>query len=382
MLFASHIIESIWQRHSLWSRIGWGVLTPLSLLFSLAVRVRTALYDCRLLPVTHAPLNVISIGNLTVGGTGKTPLALWLAQSLQQRGYRVGILTRGYKGTATGPTLVGKDGTPLVSPLEVGDEAVMLARRFPGVVIAGRDRVAAANFAHQHFARDVVILDDGFQHRRLHRDVDILLLVAQGTENTWLLPAGPFREPLTSVHRAHAVVVTKRPGSQEHPSSLPVAYNPHSAIPTPQSPLPVFHANLVPTALIEVVHGEWHERPLATLAGKRVFVVTAIANPQPLYQAAQEQGATLARVVEFPDHHSYTHKEWQKLVHDSCSFDILLTTEKDLVKLERFSPAIDRLLALRVQLQLDPAEVFLQAIEQRLHIRKNDRTDYGRPFSH
>src|SRR5581483_145231 len=216
--------------------------------------------------------------------TGKTPLTLWLAQSLQQRGYRVGILTRGYKGVTTGPTLVGKGGTPLASPLEVGDEAVMLARRFPGVVIAGRGRVAAANFAHQHFALDVVILDDGLQHRSLHRDVDILLLAAQGAENTWLLPAGPLREPLTSVHRAQVVVVTKRAGSQEYSSPSPFA--PHS-----QSTPPPFPANLVPTALIEVAHGEWHERPLALLAGKRVFVVTAIANPRPLYQAVQEQGA-------------------------------------------------------------------------------------------
>jgi len=357
------------------------------------------LSDWGVLPVTQVPLDVISVGNLTVGGTGKTPLVLWLAETLQQRGYRVGILTRGYKGTATGPTLVGTDGTPLVPPVEVGDEAVMLARRFAGVVIAGRDRVAAAMFAHRQFALDVVILDDGFQHRRLHREVDVLLIAAQEPENTWLLPAGPFREPLSSMHRAHAIVLSKRRADSECSLSLPFTLNPHSAIRTPQSvnpnphsalrtphsAFPVFHADLIPTALVQVIHGEWRELPLSTLAGKRMLVVTGIANPQPFYLAIQQQGAELAQVVEFPDHHSYTHTQWQKLVHDSRAYDGLLTTEKDLVKLEQFSPAIDRLLALRVQLQFEPpeiAEMFVQTIEQRLRTAKKDRTDHGRTISH
>ena len=382
MSFAHHTIERIWQRQSIWSKISQVALTPFSLAFSLVVRARNRGYDLGLLPTLHASVSVISIGNLTVGGTGKTPLTLWLAQALQLRGTAVGIITRGYGGTATGPTLVGKNGSPLATPAEVGDEAVMLARRFPGVVISGRDRVAAALFGRQHFALDVVILDDGFQHRRLHREVDVLLISAQRAENNWLLPAGPFREPLASMHRAHAIVLSKKTVSQSQ-TPLPLSIgNTQYAACNRQSPIPVFHAELVPTALVQIVHGQWHEQPLSTLSGKRVMAITGVANPQPFYHTLQEQGAELARVVEFPDHHSYTLSEWQKLVAESDLFDVLVTTEKDLVKLEHLTPIIDRLRAVRVQFQLEPAEAFLTVIEQRLRIRKIDRTDNGRTVSH
>lgn len=387
MSFPHTIIHNIWQQQNAWARVGRVALTPFSFFFSVAVHTRNWLYDCGVLPITQVPLNVISVGNLTVGGTGKTPLVLWLAETLQQRGYQVGILSRGYKGTAIGSTLVGREGIPLVTPVEVGDEAVMLARRFAGVVIAGRDRIAAARLAYQQLALDVVILDDGFQHRRLHRDIDILLLSAQETNNTNLLPAGPFREPLSSIRRAHAVVLSKKIVGSGHSLPFPFSVTPHSAFRIPHSTsshsaIPQFHADLVPTALVQVVDEAWHELPLSTLAGKRLLVFTGIANPQPFYRTIQQLGAELAQVVEFPDHHSYTHTQWQKLTRDSRAYDGLLTTEKDLVKLERFSVANDRLLALRVQLQLEPAEMFVQTIERRLRIPKKDRTDHGRTISH
>jgi tetraacyldisaccharide 4'-kinase len=375
MVFGHRTIDRVWQRQSRWSQIGWAALTPFSLVFSLVARARNLGYDLGLLPTTRVPLSVISVGNLTVGGTGKTPLTLWLAQALQQRERQVAIVTRGYGGTALGPILVGKDGSLFATPAEAGDEAVMLAQRFSGVVIAGRDRIAAATFAHANFACDIVILDDGFQHRRLHRDIDIVLRSAQEPSNTWLLPAGSFREPLTSLHRVHALVLSKRTGNQENLLWPALAGNPKSQI-------PVFHADLIPTALIQVVAGQWLEHPLSDLAGKRVMVVTGIANPEPLYASLRESGAELGRVVEFPDHHSYTHSEWQQLVEDSRTFEVLLTTEKDLVKLERFSQLPDRLRALRVQLQLEPAEALLNLIEQRCCSGNEDRTDHGRTISY
>ena len=388
MVFTRRTIESIWRRHSVWSQICGLALTPFSLLFSLGVRGRNLLYDFRCLPIARVSLNVVSIGNLTVGGTGKTPLTLWLAQNLQQRGYRVGILTRGYKGAATGPTLVGRDGTPLATPVDVGDEAVMLARRFPGIVIAGRDRVAAAVFAHTHFDLEVAILDDGFQHRRLHREVDVLLVSAQGSENNWLLPAGPFREPLTSMHRAHAIVLSKRTGIQDYtPVPLSARNTQHATCDTQrlahrmQPAALVFYADLVPTALVSCRQDQWHELPLSLLANKRVMTVTGIANPAPFYHTLREHGADVARVVEFPDHHSYTHMDRQQLEAESQSFDLLVTTEKDLVKLERFPQTSDRLVALRVQTQLEPTEPFLAAVEQRLRGRKMHKTDDGRTIS-
>ena len=184
-----------------------------------------------------------------------------------------------------------------------------------------------------------------------------------------------FVSRLVRYGRADAVVVTKRTQGQSNlPAYLLSQLDSHA--------IPMFSGELVPTALVQVLHGQWLEQPLSALSGKRVIAVTAVANPQPFYHSIREQGAELTQVVEFPDHHSYTHSDWQQLVQDSGSCDVLLTTEKDLVKLERFSPAIDRLRALRVQLQLEPAEAFLTTIEQQLRSRKRDRTDNGRTISH
>jgi len=148
-----------------------------------------------------------------------------------------------------------------------------------------------------------------------------------------------------------------------------------------QSTALVFHADLVPTALVSSRQDQWHELPLSLLANKRVMTVTGIANPAPFYHTLREHGADIARVVEFPDHHSYTHMDWQHLEAESRSFDLLVTTEKDLVKLERFPQTSDRLVALRVQMQLEPAEPFLAAVEQRLRGRKMHKTDDGRTIS-
>src|SRR5262249_39391360 len=210
MVFAQRLTHHIWQRQGFWGEVGWLALMPLSLGFSMLVRARNLLYDQGWLSTQRPALKVISVGNLTVGGTGKTPMVLWLAQALQSRGRRVGILTRGYGGSNKDITVVGTDGRALVTAAEVGDEPVMLARAFAGVVIAGRDRVAAAAIASRRFDLNVVILDDGFQHRRLDRDIDVLLINHRKKGgNGWLLPAGPFREPLAAARRADIVILTK-----------------------------------------------------------------------------------------------------------------------------------------------------------------------------
>lgn len=370
-MHAQHLIERIWQRHHFWQRLGWFALTPVSGGFSALVRGRNLLYNRRFFATTRVPLNIVSVGNLTVGGTGKTPLALWLAQALQERGYRVGILTRGYKGTTTALTVVGTAGKPLVTPEEVGDEAVMMAQRFSGIVIAGRDRVAAAARAHDEFGLDVVILDDGFQYRRLSRDVDILLMSAQANNNQWLLPAGPFREPLTAVPRADIVVLTKSAAAGPAPTRVF----------TPTAAATVFSGDLAPTTFVSSVNGERQQHSLASVAGQRVLAVTGIAAPASFYKILHEWNAVITEILEFPDHHSYTHADWQHITQLSQKCDLIVTTEKDLVKLERFPFAAGRLLALRVEMQIDPSALFLNAIEQRFRYRKKETSTYGSTFS-
>src|SRR5215510_3214152 len=355
MLFAHHLTQHIWQRQGLWGEIGWLALMPLSLGFSALVRARNLLYDQGWLSIQHPALKVISVGNLTVGGTGKTPMVLWLAQALQSRGHRVGILTRGYGGKSKEITVVSTTGQALATPAEVGDEPVMLARAFAGVVISGRDRVAAAELARGRFDLDVVILDDGFQHRQLDRDIDLILVTnKKGTDNRWLLPAGPLREPLAAARRADVVIITKA-GIYGRDGWF-----------TPGRMGLAFYGDLKPTALISSAQGRWHESPVGLLCGKRVMALTGIADPIPFYHSLRDWEAEIAEVMEFPDHHAYTQADWQTISLASQKIDLIVTTEKDLVKLERFPFAAGKLVALRVRMEIEHEEQLLNLVERQL----------------
>ena len=337
----------------------WLSLTPFALIFSALIRSRNVLYDWRLLPIKQAAPKVISVGNLTVGGSGKTPFVLWLAQALQLRNnYRIGILTRGYKGSRSDTTAVGAGGEIWATPTEVGDEAVMLARTFSGIVITGKNRLKAAQLAGQAFASDVVILDDGFQHRKLKRDVDLLLIAGRhGLDRQWLLPAGPLREPLSATRRADLVVLTKTRRGER-----PKGVDPDQA----QGEPPLFYGDLTPTSLVQSVQGSWQELPLSLLYHQRVLAVAGIADPLPFYTLLQQHEAELTEVVSFPDHHTYTQADWRTIVTAGRRCTLIVTTEKDLVKLERFPFPTGKLVALRVRMQVSDADRLLSRIERQL----------------
>jgi tetraacyldisaccharide 4'-kinase len=212
--------------------------------------VRNRLYDAGLLATRRVPARVISVGNLTVGGTGKTPTTLWLAERLHARGARVGIVARGYRKERPGVVVVGEAGRPLVAAREGGDEAVLLARRFAGPVVTGERRADAAALACARFGLDTIVLDDGFQHRALARDADLVLLA--GDEATqWPLPAGPLREWASGLARADAFLAVDARTAET-------------------AGRPLFHAHLRPTALVRVERDAWVEEPLASLAGQVV----------------------------------------------------------------------------------------------------------------
>ena len=362
MIALQRLVRKIWTRQGVLGVSGWLVAVPFSLLFSAVVRVRNFLYEKGILRTEQPPLPIISVGNLTVGGTGKTPFVLWLARLLHTRHRRVAILSRGYKGQNTGVTTVGMDGRVQATPEEVGDEAVMLARTFSGVVLAGRDRVRAARLAQETSGAEVSILDDGFQYRRLGRSLDILLLDAQQKE-TWLLPAGPFREPSTAIRRADLVVVTKGETVQEqqdYAASLHIREK------------PLFFANPRPTALIHSTHGEWQELPLFSLAYKKVVTVSGVAAPDLFHRFVREADAEIRDMMVFPDHHVYTERDWQTIISASRACDFVVTTEKDLVKLEKFPFATGKLVALRIDMEVNDVEQFLGAVESQLKGREKN----------
>lgn len=291
---------------------------------------------------------VLSVGNLTVGGTGKTPAALWLAERLRRDGLRPAIVTRGYGGTLRGriATVADQSG-PLLPVDEIGDEAALLAERFRGPVVCGADRVAAAQEAVARHRAEVIVLDDGFQHWRLARDFDLVLIDGRtGFGNGSLLPAGPLREPLGALRRADALVVTKSHGSTAV-AALLERY---------AGGVPVFRAELAARELVRSEDGVLRGGPLGELVGQRVVAVSGVAQPHSFYEILGDLETRSVEVLEFGDHHRYTHDDWQRITQAAHRAERVVCTEKDLVKLRRFPFARGRLVAVRVDFQLAPED--------------------------
>ncbi len=291
----------------------------------------------------------ISVGNLTVGGNGKTPFTLFLANRLQSHGLKVAIVSRGYNRAPSRALalLVADGGTLKVSPEEAGDEPTMLAKLFSGPIAVARRRIDAIELLTQLGPLDAVILDDGFQHERLYRDVDLLLVSSQrGFGNGWMLPAGPMREPIGSVRRADAIVIVNfgDQASSLRPSEI-----------AKLSSRKVLRASIRPHSFLAIENGEWREIPLG-LAGRRVLAVSGLADASGFYAMLRDLDADLVGVFEYPDHHAYTSADWQTIVNAMRDVDLVVTTEKDLVKLERFPFARDSLYALRLEVTMDPAD--------------------------
>jgi len=344
------------------------LLLPGSVVFSAAVRLRALLYRLHLRPRAKLAAAVVSVGNLSVGGTGKTPTALWVAEGLSRRGYRVAILSRGYGGRARQATIVGSPaGAPFSSGApatldwqSAGDESVLLARRFAGPVVVARRRAEAGRLACREFGCDVLVLDDGFQHMRLRRDFDLVCLRAAEPAGYRTLPAGRLREPPSALKRSHAVLLTKSEDDEAVDACLTRRL----------AKLPVFRGELRAVGLVTPDRGGWRELPIGLLASRRALAVSGLADPQPFYRTLHEWGARAEDFLEFPDHHVYTLEDWKKIAARSRELESVVTTEKDLVKLEHFPFAKDKLVAVRVAMEVEEGErlidLIVEAVEERL----------------
>jgi len=349
MNLAEYVETEIWTRRGGAGRLGSLALRPLGVLFGAGLALRNLGYRSGLLRARRAEVPVVSVGNLSVGGAGKTPFTLWLSRALVRREIRTGIVLRGYGGRRRGVTVVSRGSGPVVGPGEAGDEAVMLAHRFPGPVVAGARRIEAVAAAVS-LGCDAIVLDDGFQHRAIARNFDVVLL---GEHCGPLLPAGPMRERWTALRRADAVVV--------------VAPHPHRELRGALASIadkPRFHMRVVPTTLVETVGSRWQERPLGLLAGRRAVVVAGIARPERFYKLVHEWGAEIADVFRFPDHHHYRRDDWRRIVRAGRKADLVVTTEKDLVKLGSFPFASGQLLALRIEPEIEEEEGLVQMVVQ------------------
>lgn len=319
----------------LWYRERPGLLSmlllPVAALFGMAVALRRWGYRRGLLSSHRLAVPVMIIGNLTVGGTGKTPLVLWVAEHLRSSGRRPGIILRGYGGSSEQPRPV----SPGDDALLVGDEALLLAASSHCPVWTGRDRVAAAReLLAAHPDCDLLISDDGLQHYRLARDIEVAVEDERGHGNGLMLPAGPLREPSRRAVDATVVNSDREAGSLSHAG-------------------PVFRMRLQPAGF-ERLDGSLVAA--ADLAGLRLHAVAGIGNPQRFFDTLSSLGLQFQAHV-FADHHEYAQAELQ--FHD-C--DAVLMTEKDAVKCRRF--ARREFIMLRVTAAPDPAfaEFLLKAL--------------------
>lgn len=287
------------------------LLLPLSWLYCGVVRLRRLSYRRGWWGGLRLPVPVIVVGNLTVGGTGKTPLVLWLAAFLARRGFRPGIVARGYGGTGTDwPRLVGADSDPFA----LGDEPLLLARRSGCPVAAGPDRVAAGKMLLAAGGCDIILSDDGLQHYRLARDLEILVVDAsRGFGNGRCLPAGPLREPRARSRAADILVCNGRP--------CPGASGPSTVV-----------MELVPGRLTNVADPSVG-RSLDELRGQAVTAVAGIGNPARFFDLLRRHGLA-PRERPYPDHHPFRGE-------DAASWGAgpVVMTEKDAVKCAGFARA-------------------------------------------
>lgn len=352
-------IRSLWYRKGPLAWLIWFFLLPVAGFYSLVVRSISLLYDLGWARTKSLPRPVISVGNLTVGGTGKTPTALWLAEELSRRRYKVGILSRGYKRKGKGirilnpsPTAVIEDS---VESRDAGDEPVMIATLHGRIVGVGPNRYEAGMRLLHQAEVDVFILDDGFQHRRLRRDLDVVLLGADW--NGWLIPAGPFREPRSVLSRANVYLVT---GAQEKWQAFLRSYSKDD----------IFFGALRAKDLMTLENNQWKEHPLSILDRKKIVTVSAICSTHSFYEIIREWEGEIVQTLEFPDHHDYSTRDWQRINRVARHADLIVTTEKDMVKLLRFPFSREKLLALRVEMAVEKGGSLIGRVEKVVEAKK------------
>ena len=329
------------------------VLWLLSLVFEVLVKFRLWLYRHRVIRDTHLGCKVVVVGNLTVGGTGKTPVVMKMAQVLAQRGRKVAILSRGYKGASDSmlkrfwrwltqgqrpdPLTVSDGKSVLAGPDDAGDEPFMLATnlvKYGVVVIVDRNRVEGGRFALRQFGVDTILLDDGLQYLPLRGQINLLLVDSRNPfGNRSLLPRGILREPVRNLSRASYIFLTKSTGAPDPELvALIRKYNPKVEI------ISCAHDA---KELIEI-DGTQH-LPLTFLAGKRIAAFSGIATPERFEETLLAQGAKIVSNRRFLDHHAFNDEDLDEVLESAiqAKAEVIVTTEKDAVRLQsRFRPSL------------------------------------------
>jgi len=327
----------------MWAAIPYGVV----------VRLRTFLYDWGWFDQRRLPVLVLSVGNLTLGGTGKTPVVIVLADWLLAQGKRVAILSRGYRRTSTTQYLLVSNGEHLlVGPQEAGDEPFLIAQRCPRAIVAvGADRYELGDWVLDRFPIDCLILDDGFQHRGLYRDVNLLLVDATDAAGlAALVPAGRLREPLQAAARATAIIVTRADVQTQVNEVCRRLQATLGSMPDPIQT--VFR----PEILVSVMTGV--SKPISWSKGKTALLCSGVGHAGSFRALVERIGIRILDEVAYVDHHAYTSQDVERLRARAAELkaELVVTTEKDVCKLATLLHPVDNWWAVRLTTQVTVGE--------------------------
>jgi tetraacyldisaccharide 4'-kinase len=327
----------------------------LSLFYRLIIKSRNWLYDHHLFMEVKLSCPVISVGNITVGGTGKTPCVIMLAQSLKELGFKPAVLSRGYGSKSTEPVNIISDGNKIILSDELaGDEPLLMARSLKDIpVITGPRRILTGQTAINKFGADVLICDDAFQHRQLFRDINIVLLDSKRPwGNGHVLPRGSLREPYTELHRANVIILTRSDYSDNSNyfmdeevwlKGIPLFRSRHKA-------KDIVQGNLT------------NSKSVSSLKGKKVYAFAGIAQPQSFRNSLLAAEAQIVSFDIFPDHHRYNRKELDQIKNNFLknNADFLITTEKDGMRLSEFKDILETVYFLRIEMEILPDKILLE----------------------
>ena len=332
----------------------------------LAYRKRKARQQRPSATIAALDVPVISVGNLTTGGTGKTPFVAWLAQRLKADGHHPGILTRGY-GRRSHENILAVPAGGKASVSQTGDEAQIFLRTGSAALGIAADRYTVGLMLRARFGVDIMLLDDGFQHTRLRRDLDIVLVDALSPfSNGELMPLGRLREPFGALSRADAFVITRTEMARITPAIERKLrqYNPTA---------PIFHAATVADQWVELSTGQ--EYRSLDLAGERAIGFCGLGNPESFWQTLARLKISPVDAIDYSDHHSYTSAELIRLAQLAKDHHatVLLTTEKDAVNLCEGSISLlggVRLLWLKIDLEIDNEAALMRLVVSRCSVAR------------
>lgn len=340
------------------------LMLPLIKLYQWIVEWRNWMWDRGLFTPRRLSGKVISIGNLTVGGTGKTPLTLYIARFLHQQGFRVAVLSRGYKRERKRDLTVVSDGEKILSsPRYAGDEPHLIARSLPAVaVVVHSDRYQAGQWAEERLGAEMHLLDDGYQHRRLWRDVDLLLLDGNESQpELHLFPRGRLREPLKGITRADIIVITHAvPGHSPSPVLEAIKrYNPTA---------PLFYSQRRLEGLFWVKGDRDVKEPLFRTG--KVVSLCAIAQPRYFEEDLRQLQLEIVHYFRFRDHHWYNQKEVNAVISTARQLEAeaVVTTEKDALRLSHLELSDLPFLYLKIGVKIREEKEFQQALMSKLRL--------------